>query len=346
MNAKQFLEQKKQQQETISNRPYVGGGYGQTKSAGEIFVNSQAYKNFLANGKSSSDNVAIPAFPTKALVTSTSGGRLLGESDYLTTIIGAGQQQMTMRSLLAVQPTQNNAIEYLRETGFVNASAIAPEGTLKAESAITFEEVSSTIKTIAHWIPCTRQSVSDIAGLQAHIDQRLIYGLQVTEEAQILYGDGVGENIQGIMTTPTIQTYTAITGDTKIDTVRRALSLVYLAGFPPTGVVMHPTDWEDIELLKDDGGNYILANVNMGSETRLFRVPVVLSTSIVEGEFLVGSFGLGAQLFDREQANVRISEHHADYFVKNQIAILAEERIGLAIFRPESFVRGDFTPAV
>jgi HK97 family phage major capsid protein len=65
-----------------------------------------------------------------------------------------------------------------------------------------------------------------------------------------------------------------------------------------------------------------------------------------EGEFLTGAFGLGAQIWDREQANVRISEHHADYFTKNMLAILAEERIALTVYRPESFVKGVFTAAV
>jgi HK97 family phage major capsid protein len=60
----------------------------------------------------------------------------------------------------------------------------------------------------------------------------------------------------------------------------------------------------------------------------------------------VGAFGLGAQLWDREQANIRVSEHHADYFARNMLAILAEERLAITTYRPESFVKGVFTAAV
>lgn len=338
-------QQYKKEAETKTNRPYIGGGvYGggsQAKTAGQIFVNSTAFKNYIDNGQKASDNVSIPAFPTKALVTSTGAdGALLSPMP----IIGAGQQPMTLRNLLAVQTTTNNAVEYIRETGFTNAAAIAPESTLKPESGLTVETVTSLVKVIAHWLPVTRQVIQDIPSMQAHIDMRLMYGLSVAEESQILYGDGVGDNLQGLMTNPDVQTYAPVAGDTLIDTIRRAMTRVYIAGYPPTGIVMHPSDFETIELLKATDGMYIWASVANGAEPKMFRVPIVLSTSMGEGEFLIGAFGLGAQLFDREQANVRISEHHADYFTRNMQAVLAEERIALAVYRPEAFVRGTFEP--
>ena len=51
----------------------------------------------------------------------------------------------------------------------------------------------------------------------------------------------------------------------------------------------------------------------------------------------MGSFGIGATLYDRMEGNIRVSENHSDFFVRNAIAILAEERIALAVKRPESF---------
>jgi len=345
LTASEFLEYKKLQkeQEIKTNRPFVGNGSDGTKTAGQIFVESQAYKNFLSNGQNTSDNVAIPAFPTKALLTSIGAdGGLMRPNQ----IIGAGQPPMNLRNLLAVSPTTNNAVEYIRETGFVNSSAVAPEGTLKPQSDITFESVTALVRTIAHWLPATRQVIADVPAMRNHIDMRLMYGLSVTEEAQILYGDGTGENIEGIMVNGAVQTYTPLAEDTKIDTLRKAMTRTYLSGFPPTGIVLNPIDWQDIELSKGTDGHYIFMSVNNGAETRLFRVPVALSTSMVEGSFLTGAFGLGAQLFDREAANIRISEHHADYFARNMLAILCEERIALTIPRPEAFVKGTFEPVV
>lgn len=344
MNIKEYLESKKKE-EVKNNRPiYSGsafGGNGEVKSAGQLFTTSEAYTNFLKNGQNSSDNVQIPAF-TKALVTSTdSGGALMGGNR----LIAGGQPVMTLRDLLAVAPTDQNAVTYIRETGFTNASAIAPEGTLKAESSITFDEITSLVKVIAHWLPVTRQVIADIPQMRQFIDQRLMYGLSVTEESQILFGSGVGDNIEGLMTVGGTQDYTAAAGESRLDSIRRALTRTYISGFPPTGVVVSPTDWETIELTKGTDGHYVYLNVPQGNEMRLFRVPVVQSVSMTAGSFLVGAFGLGAQVFDREIANVRISEHHADYFTRNQLAVLCEERIALAIYRPEAFVVGTFATA-
>ena len=132
---------------------------------------------------------------------------------------------------------------------------------------------------------------------------------------------------------------------TMLDWVRKSITKAIIAGYPSTGIILHPSDWEAIELSKSTDGQYIWVNVPDGGVSRLWRVPVVQSTALVESEFLVGAFGLGAQLWDREQANVRVSEHHSDYFAKNMLAILAEERLAMTVYRPESFVKGDFTVA-
>lgn len=62
-----------------------------------------------------------------------------------------------------------------------------------------------------------------------------------------------------------------------------------------------------------------------------------------QGKFLTGAFQTGAQLFDREDANVVISTENADDFEKNLISIRCEERLALAVKRPEAFIYGSFT---
>ena len=176
-----------------------------------------------------------------------------------------------------------------------------------------------------------------------------MYGLRLQEDAQILNGDGSGENLTGILQTSGIQSYdwssgaTTPVADTKADAIRRAATLSFLAYYEPTGVVLHPNDWEDIELTKDNEGQYLVAmSVALGGEPRIWRIPVVETPAITEGTALIGAFGTGAQLYDREQASIRISEQHADFFVRNAIVILAEQRLALAVKRPEAFVEVNF----
>ena len=86
----------------------------------------------------------------------------------------------------------------------------------------------------------------------------------------------------------------------------------------------------------------LATNVAVGAETQAWRQPVVDSPAMPEGTFLTGAWGLGAQLYDREQGSIRVADQHADFFIRNAVAILAEERLALAVKRPESFVKGTF----
>jgi HK97 family phage major capsid protein len=122
--------------------------------------------------------------------------------------------------------------------------------------------------------------------------------------------------------------------------------LSFLAYYEPTGIVLHPNDWEDIELTKDLQGQYLVAvSVAMGGEPRVWRMPVIDTPAMTEGTALVGAFGSGAQLYDREQASIRISEQHSDFFIRNAIVVLAEQRLALAVKRPEAFVKVTFDSA-
>ena len=39
---------------------------------------------------------------------------------------------------------------------------------------------------------------------------------------------------------------------------------------------------------------------------------------------------------------MRVAEQHADFFVKNMVAILCEERLGFTVERPAAIVSGTF----
>jgi HK97 family phage major capsid protein len=185
--------------------------------------------------------------------------------------------------------------------------------------------------------------------LRSIIDNELLYGLRLTEDTQILSGSGTGEDLAGILNNSSVQTYSWSSGattpvaDTKADAVRRAATLAYLAYYEPTGIIVNPNDWEDIELTKNSQGTYLLAiSVAGGAESRIWRIPVIDTPAIASGTALIGAFGTGAQLYDREAASIRISEQHSDFFVRNAVVVLAEERLALAVKRPESFVKVTF----
>ena len=335
------MNQKFQNFLTAKNRPDLSNLHtgGKIKSAGQIFTESEAYSNFVKNGQSQSDMVFIPR-ESKSLVSSVDANTVLMRP--FAQMSQTGTPATSLRNLLAVEGTTNNAIDYIEETGFTNNAAIVSEGQLKPESDMTFESRSALVKTIAHWIPITVQVANDLPSLQSYINSKLIYGLNVTEEAQILYGDGTGDNIQGIMTHADIQDAgIRDTNDNMIDHLKRAINMVLNAGYPASGIVLHPNDALEMELSKGTDGHYLVSSLS-----ERLNVPVAISMGMVEGEFLVGAFnGLGAKLFEREGYHVKVSESHADFFIRNQLALRGEGRIALPIYRPDAFVKGSFATA-
>ena len=193
----------------------------------------------------------------------------------------------------------------------------------------------------------SKQILDDAPQLASYINGRLIYGLKLVEEQQILLGDGIGQNLLGIMPQATaynaaLETSLAIQKKNKMDVLRVAMLQVQLALYPPSGMALHPTDWAAITLTKDANGNYLIANPQSTVSQMLWSLPVVPSMSMPQGQFLVGAFQLAAQLHDREQANIAISFEDGDNFRKNAVTIRAEERLALAVYRPQAFVKGTF----
>lgn len=267
-----------------------------------------------------------------------------------------------VRDLFPVATTNANMIDYFRVTGFTeggldgggsgNAQTVPERSSgqfgLKPHSNLNFEPANAVVRTIAHWEAAHRNIINDEPQLQTTINNELLYGLALVEDDQILNGDGNGENLLGILNTPGIQTYTPAAAEIGSDTLRKATTLAVLANYPPTGYVLHPNDWQNIELQKGttgtggDGQYMLITNIAIGAAAQAWRQPVVETPAMTEGTFLNGAFGLGVQLYDREQANVRIAEQHADFFVRNAVVILCEERLALAVKRPESLIKGEF----
>jgi HK97 family phage major capsid protein len=337
----------------IEQKMVRGGGEPERrKTAGQQAVESDEFKAFVkAGGKG---RISIPV---KAIISSLTTDADGSAGDLIVPqrqpgIIAPPQRRMTIRDLLTPGRTSSNAIQYVKETGFTNSAATVSEtsGAAKPQSEIKFDLETEAVTTIAHWVLATKQILDDVPMLQSYIDGRLRYGLMYVEENQLLNGSGTGTDLNGIYTQATAYSApivpTAAGNLTKIDVLRLAILQAALAEFPANGIAMHPSDWADIELTKTDDGAYLFANPQGGVEPRLWRLPVVETQAMTIDKFLVGAFALGAQIFDREDANVEISTEDSDNFRKNLVTVRAEERLALAVYRPEAFVKGDFSDAL
>ncbi len=341
----------------------------QYKSLSQAFIESEAYQAMKAAGFRgdvrgvAEFNQGLYSFETKDIFTMSAG-------THTTPAFGHGQdvgiserQRRTnrVRDLFPAESTTANILYGIRQTGFTNNAAVTPERTAQnggpatggptdvfgrlPQSAFQFTPYTAPIVEIGHYVLVHKNTLADENRLRGIIERDLIDGVKLSEDYEILFGDGVGENMLGLTQTPGIQLYTGLPTDKKTAQIRRAMTKAILAYYEPNGVVLHPLDFEDIELEEDKTGAYRVAvSVAIGAEKRVWRLNVVDTPAMLEGKFLIGSWGYGAKLYDREQVTVQASTEHATGFTDGYVTIKASERVGLAVDRPESFVYGTFTP--
>lgn len=311
------------------------------ESVGQQVISAEALKTFAAS-VAASQRISIPV--KAALLTANVPGNIVAP-DRLPGIDTAPKQRLFIRDLIAPGTTASNTIYWVQQTGFTNNAAAVAENTTKPYSNIEFAEKITPVRTIAHLFKASKQILDDFSQLQSQVDAEMRFGLKYVEEQEILFGDGTGAHLEGII--PQASAFAAafqVENQNGIDDLRLAMLQAQLARFPASGHVLHFIDWAKIELTKDTLGRYILANPAALTGPTLWGLPVVATEATAfQGKFLTGAFSAGAQIFDREETNVVISTENADDFEKNMITIRCEERLALAVKRPEAFVYGSFT---
>lgn len=341
-----------------SKRP--GYGAEEVKTMGQLFVESDAFTQMKSNGRG--NNVPVKMEKKDITNLAASAGALV-RPDRDSRVFQDPNRPLRIRDLIPTVPTSSNAVEVMRELVFTNNAG--PQGSsdgigagefvAKNQSEITYELVTYPVRTIAHWVAASRQVLSDAPMLQGLIDNRLGYGLDLESDDQLLNGDGTGQNISGILADTAINdagelpsgTAAADVPSAMIDHIRKAIRIEQQAEYyNMNGLVLNPVDWETLETAKATDGHYLMVSMPTGrAQESVWRVPVVVTNAIAAGTFLIGDWSMGAVLYDREDMSVRVSESHADYFIKNGVAVLAEERYCLSVPLPNAFCRGSFAVA-
>lgn len=315
----------------------------QQKSLSQLLFESDGFKDFSENpsaGKSA--KIHTKETITSATTDAAGSAGSLTTEQRLPGIIATPDRRLTVRDLLASGTTNSNSITYIRETGFTNAAAMqVAEGDLKAQSDLKFDEQSVNVKTLAHWVKASRQILDDAPMLESYIRGRLMYGLKLVEEQQLLNGDNTGGNLHGIIPQATaFADPAALANYTIIDQLRLAQLQAVIAEYPASGHVLNPIDAARLELMKDNEGRYIIGQPQSTMNMTMWGLPVVETQAMQAGKFLTGAFSLGAQVFDRQMAAVAVATENQDDFIRNLVTILCEERLALAVYRPEAFVFG------
>lgn len=318
----------------------MGGSFAPPQTWGRQVAESEQVKSLAGITGSQPGRVRVEL---KDITSAPTSGGALDPTMRDTQVNPLPGRQPRIRDLLMTINTTSGNVEYVDQTTRTNNAAPQTEGALKAESAFAWELKNLPIRTIAHWTKASVQILADAPQLQSIIDTELRYGLALAEENQLLNGDGLSPNLDGLLTNAAayVADFTPTT-ETMIDKVGLGMLQVTLADYVPNGVVLHPSDWMRIRLLKNADGEYLLGDPQSNPNPLLFGLPVVATTAIAKDTFLVGDFRRAATLYDREQANVALSTEDGDNFVRNLVTIRAEERLGLAVKNPTAMSLGDF----
>jgi HK97 family phage major capsid protein len=349
--------------EALVNQPVAHGNAYSDMTLGQTVVAADGLKEFLgrmkaADGKAGYSRGMSYTVPFQSLFTaddvkttitttavgSSTPGILVPQR--VPGIVKPGVRRNRVRDLMPRFPTTMSAVEFVKENVFTNAASPQAEASSKAESALTFTIDYSNVRTIAHWIPATKQILDDFTQLQAYIDMRLLEGLKDKEDSELLTGDGLGDHLSGLTLEATAyDTARTAVGDTYIDKLNHAISQVEDVNLTATGIVLHPRDWRAIQLTKDQAsnvGNYIMGGPKGNADEMLWGLPVATSTAVTVGKFFVGAFATHTAIWDRMDARVDVSTEHSDYFIKNMVAIRAEERLAFTVYRSDAVVYGSF----
>lgn len=315
------------------------------ESWGAQFVKSESYQAFQKN------DVKHASFEVKNTVTNTVGNTF---SDRREGIVGGAARVFTLEQLLNTLPTSSNAVDYVRENVFANNAAETAEGSAMPETNITTTLVSEPVATIGHWLKISEQLAADSAALAAYINARLIYGVNLRVENQIINGNGASGNMSGFIRagnfTPHGYTAAALTAlglsaTNRFDVIGKTLGDCQAADYPADAIILNPGDWWTMRLAKDSQGRYILGDPGMNVAPALFGTPVVASNAVTADNFVVASLAQAATFYNRQTVAVDLSPSDSDNFVRNLITVRAVRRCLLAVERPAAVRYGDLTPA-
>lgn len=324
-------------------------------SAGEVAMSNKSFKDWCNMADKTSGRVGdspvveFPDYNVKSLITgtsATSAGAFVNYEHRPMTEQGLFFRELGILDLIPTIPISTPLIDYVEELTYTNAAAAVIEATststgTKPESAMTWNLKTSQCQIVAHWFPVTRNALSDVPRMEALINNALTYGIREELEDLVINGDGVSPNLLGMLNVSGVLTQAF---DTNVFTsIRKGITKVQRPGndgtpggnVDPDIILMHPVDWEGIELTLDNNAQFYYGG------------PMALGTKRMWGRTVITAFGMSAgtaivttrrfhELYVREGITVRASDQHENYFIKNLVAVLAEGRFGYVHRRPSA----------
>lgn len=320
------------------------------KSIGEKFTESANYKAFSANTRDVRGARHIVSTkndsPTVSTVSPAISRNTIAAPYQLAGIWGAPEQQLIVENLIPHIPVSSSAVEYLKHTGFTNNAGVVAEGAAKAESTFEFDLATANVVTIAHWTKITEQLAADAPAVTAYINAKMMYGLQLKVDNQIISGTGTSTQLGGFLKSDNHTDYSSAvtipTGANLMDFALLIKTKLDTLGYPPKVLLLNPADWAGLALLKDTQKRYLLGGPAGVTTKSLWGLPVETTASVPSGKYVMADFALGSTIYDRQEVALEI-DREGDDFRKNLLTIRVERRLGLGVEDAAAIAGGDWS---
>lgn len=306
-------------------------GHRRGKSLGEMFVESKAFTGRQGqNGPEATLDVEL-----KTLLTTSAGWA--PEALRSDRFVEYATRPLQVADVIPQTTTSQSAVQYMEETTFTNAAAETAEAGTYPESALAYTEQTSPVRKISTFIPVTDEQLDDVPRMRGILDNRLPFMIRQRLDLQLIAGNGTAPNLRGILNVVGIQTQAKGT-DPVPDAVYKAIVKVNVTGqAQANAVIMNPTDWQSIRLLRTADGIYIWGNPSDAGPERIWGLNVTLAQAETAGTAVVGDFANYSELAVRKGIDVQVSNSHSTYFIEGKQAVRADIRVAFVVYRPAAF---------
>tara|TARA_B110000977_G_scaffold79447_1_gene106699 strand:+ start:5328 stop:6512 length:1185 start_codon:yes stop_codon:yes gene_type:complete len=254
-----------------------------------------------------------------------------------------------IRQLLSLGSTQSDVVRFVKESGYSNGAAPTAEGVTLTQSDFDMTASDANVRKIGTYFRISEEMLADTPQLTSYISARAPEKLLEVEDTQILSGDGTGANLSGIIGDAADFAAGSLAGTVEsaneFDVIVASLNQLALANYNADTILLNPSDFHKILLLKDTTNNYLKDQVYGGLQPAFMGVKVILNTAISAGTFLIGNFSVGTQLWVRDGVNVEFFREDGTNVRDGFVTVRVSERVALTNYLPNAFVNGTFTVA-
>lgn len=256
-------------------------------------------------------------------------------------------RQFHMRQILPVGNTSSDVVRYVKESGYSDGSAPKNEGATLGQSDFDMQAVSTPVEKIGAYFRISEEMMDSTPQLTSYLSARAPEKLLAVEDTQIIDGSGVAPNLTGIYTNATAFAAGAFAGavsnPNEFDVLVVALNQLALANYNADYILMNPSDFHKILLLKSSQAEYLIKDYQQGLVPRIAGVPIISTTAINSDKYLVGNFGQGSQLWVKDNVSLSFHKEDGTNIRDGFVTARIQERICVTPYLPNAFVAGDFS---